>query len=103
MASLEFWNKRHDLGEILAQLREDERTAVAQALAEVHQEYLAYLETWRENLSESDMIGGAVLDGQIRTLRRQLGIQTEPDRNRIRELVRERVRRLRQRRKAVGR
>ena len=45
MASLEFWNKRHDLGEILAQLREDERTAVAQALTRVRQEYLAYLET----------------------------------------------------------
>ena len=48
------------------------------------------------------MIGGAVLDGQIRTLRRQLGIQTEPDRNRIRELVRERVRRLRNRRKVAA-
>ena len=102
MAGLDFWSKPHDLGEILAQLREDERNAVSHALADVRQEYLAYLETWREGLSESDFIGSAVLDGQIRTLRRQLGIHAEPDRNRIRELVRERVRRLRERKKAAS-
>jgi hypothetical protein len=75
--------------------------AVSHALADVRQEYLAYLETWREGLSESDLIGSAVLDGQIHTLRRQLGMQAEPDRDRIRELVRERARRHRERRKAV--
>ena len=75
--------------------------AVSHALADVRQEYLAYLETWREGLSESDLIGSAVLDGQIHTLRRQLGMQAEPDRERIRELVRERARRHRERRKAV--
>ena len=75
--------------------------AVSHALANVRQEYLAYLETWREGLSESDLIGSAVLDGQIHTLRRQLGMQAEPDRDRIRELVRERARRHRERRKAV--
>ncbi|MET0941569.1 MAG: hypothetical protein ABWY13_09415 [Mesorhizobium sp.] len=52
--------------------------AVSHALADVRQEYLAYLETWREGLSESDLIGSAVLDGQIHTLRRQLGMQAEP-------------------------
>ena len=67
----------------------------------MRQEYLAYLETWREGLSESDLIGSAVLDGQIRALRRQLGMQAEPNRDRIRELVRERVRRHRERRKAA--
>lgn len=101
MAGLDFWSKPLDLGEILAQLREDERNAVSHALADVRQEYLAYLETWREGLSESDLIGSAVLDGQIHTLRRQLGMQAEPDRDRIRELVRERARRHRERRKAV--
>ena len=78
MAGLDFWSKPLDLGEILAQLREDERNAVSHALADVRQEYLAYLETWREGLSESDLIGSAVLDGQIHTLRRQLGMQAEP-------------------------
>jgi hypothetical protein len=75
--------------------------AVSHERANVRQEYLAYLETWREGLSESDLIGSAVLDGQIHTLRRQLGMQAEPDRDRIRELVRERARRHRERRKAV--
>jgi hypothetical protein len=69
------------------------------AVRKVREHWLAVCERWQEELDASDLPGRTRAESQTRRLRRQLGIKQPPDRERIREQTRERVREYRERQK----
>ncbi len=88
-----YWITSRTLTEVIERLRHDE----AEALADVRRSYLAAFKALLEQTSEEDLMQRVLVQGQIDTLRRQLGQRKEPDRDHVRQLTRERVRRFRER------
>ena len=97
MDDYSFWTQPRSFGEVLKRQPHDEAEAVKEALASVRRLYLGAYERLLADADADDIMSQAMIQGQIDTLRRQLGLRKEPDRERIRAQTRERVRRHRER------